>query len=152
MDELTFKTFMENNKDSKEHTCLRFKRFRSMVQPNIYELAEESQSTTSMINRIEKGEIFPDIPTLNILCKLYGLSINWLFSGEGSMFRGKGPKTPDHVYKIQAAIETLSKNQKEVLELMQIPRVEEIIFRKLEKIKMIAKDESNEWENEKRRR
>jgi transcriptional regulator with XRE-family HTH domain len=89
MAELTFEDLCKIEEFSQEKTCLRFKQFMSRVQPDIHGLADEVRSMASRINKIENGEILPDMQTMFIMNKLYGLSINWLFTGEGEMLDEK---------------------------------------------------------------
>lgn len=37
-------------------------------------------------SRIEKGEIFPTAPILNVLCQEFNISLDWLIANQGEMF------------------------------------------------------------------
>jgi transcriptional regulator with XRE-family HTH domain len=89
MDELTFEDSCKIEEFSQEETCMRFKQFMSLVKPDIDKLADEVRSMASKIEKFENGEILPDIQTMFIMNKLYGLNINWLYTGEGNMFDEK---------------------------------------------------------------
>ena len=43
--------------------------------------------TRAKIDNIELGRVPPDEPFIQLICKVYGISHDWLLTGEGEMFQ-----------------------------------------------------------------
>ncbi len=87
------------------------------------EMAGRLGVTTASVINIETGKA---VPPTGILIRLHGdfrLNINWLLTGGESM-RGFSP--------------ALDGKRRELLELMQVPEVEQFIFSQLEELKSQA--------------
>ncbi len=53
------------------------------------ELSQRFNFGRANLARIEKGEVFPNIPTLAFLYTQFSLSLPWIILGEGDMYRAK---------------------------------------------------------------
>jgi transcriptional regulator with XRE-family HTH domain len=112
--------------EKKEEIGSRFRRFRESIGKVQHELAAELKISQSTIANIERGKAFPNINYLHYFYNNYQLNINWLLIGQGDMFsKGK----------------TMNEKYRELINLMQVPVIEEIILAKLTEIKALLKDE-----------
>jgi transcriptional regulator with XRE-family HTH domain len=112
--------------EAKEEIGSRFRQFRDRIGKAQHELAAELKISQSTIANIERGKAFPNINYLHYFYNNYQLNINWLLIGQGDMFsKGK------------------AMNQKylELINLMQVPVIEQVILAKLIEIKALLKDE-----------
>ena len=110
----------------KEEIGSRFRLFREDIGKAQHELAAELKISQSTIANIERGKAFPNINYLHYFYNNYQLNINWLLIGQGDMF-SKG-KVMDEKYL-------------ELIDLMQVPVIEQLILAKLIEIKVLLKDE-----------
>jgi transcriptional regulator with XRE-family HTH domain len=116
----------EKEIESKESIGNRFRRFRESIGKAQHELGAELSISQSTVANIERGKAFPNITYLNYFYRTYQLNINWLLTNEGEMF-----------YKSRFA----DKRYLELVELMQVPPVEQLIFSKLVELKALLKNE-----------
>ncbi len=110
----------EEKKERKKSTALRFRLFRETLDMTQTELAKHLDVTTASVINIETGKT---VPPFNILIHLYGnfkLNINWMLTGEETM---------------RATDLVIDGKHRELLELMQVPEVEQFIFSQLEELK-----------------
>jgi len=133
--------FYKKDESLRKEIGRRFRVFRIFIKKDHKELAEELGVSKSTISFIETGKIFPIIPFQNYLNRKYHLNLNWLLSGSEEMIikPEKDSKTADS-FKLDdsaAGVDTYE----ELFTLMRIPVIEQVIFRKLEELKIIAKDE-----------
>ena len=131
-----------SDKDFYEPVGKRFEAFRRVLCLNRGQLAAELNVSIKTIEEIENGETLPDLYMLKYLNKQYGLDINWMLFGHGvvifsrSMEAGKELKT-----KKPKKISVKSRETMEQWELMKVPLIENIIFAKMEEVKMVFKDQ-----------
>lgn len=62
---------------------------RNHLGYNQRQMAAKLDMAQISLNRIESGKYYPSAITLQRLSGKFGLSLDWLFRGEGNMFRGK---------------------------------------------------------------
>jgi transcriptional regulator with XRE-family HTH domain len=116
----------EKEKTAKEGVGLRFRKFREEIGRVQREMGEELNISQSTVANIERGKAFPNITYLHYFYHKYRLNINWLLTGRGQMFfQGK----------------SVDKNYLELINLMQVPIIEQMIFAKLTEVKVVLKDE-----------
>jgi len=113
----------------KKQIGLRFKQFREMMDKTQVELGDEFNVYQSTITNIEVGKTFPGVKYLHYLGKVYSLNADWLVNDRGEMF-----------YDPLAISKDLYNRYKELINLMQVPVVEELMMARLEEVKVIAKD------------
>jgi DNA-binding XRE family transcriptional regulator len=139
---------LKNTKLRKE-ICLRFKKFRESIKKSQAELANELNVCRNTMTRIETGKAVPGIPIQNYLNRQYQLNINWLLTGKGKMIipPKDASKTGDSPILFSYIDENDPRFEKyvELIGLMHNPDIEQIIFGKLERLKVIDKEEINEW-------
>ncbi len=110
----------EKKEDTKKSMGQRFRQFRETLDMTQTELAKQLDVTTASVINIETGKT---VPPVGILSRLHGdfrLNLNWLLTGEDTM-RTLSPE--------------ISGKRRELLELMQVPEVEQFIFSQLEELK-----------------
>lgn len=126
----------------------RFKRFREAIGKTQTQLANELDVYQSTITNIEVGKTFPSLKYLHYFHRKYRLNTNWLLSDVGDIFIPEEEPVPSatallnsHLQRSQLSYERYT----ELLELMQIPVVEQVILAKLTEIKVMAKEEIEEF-------
>ena len=129
----------ENNVKAKEELGFRFRLFRKALRKSMRELASELDSSVPVIKGIEKGTLSPKITDLHYLYNKYGLNINWLLSKTGHMFAEKpednqGGKGGEIYHKYA-----------ELLDLMQVPAVEQAINAALTQIRALLELETDDF-------
>jgi transcriptional regulator with XRE-family HTH domain len=112
--------------ETKEEIGSRFRQFRESIGKAQHELAAELKISQSTIANIERGKAFPNINYLHYFYNNYQLNINWLLIGRGEMF-SKG--------------RIMNERYLELINLMQVPVIEQVILAKLIEIKALLKDE-----------
>lgn len=149
-------------KKLKEDVGRRFKEFRISQKKAQHVLAQELQVHQSTITNIEHGTTFPKINYLQYFYEKYGLNINWLVTGEGDMFMDSIRRSMGAEKIMYPHIQYGDPNFESYLELvnlMQVPVVEQVILAKLSEAKVLFKDEVRDFleqqqkkEREKKRR
>lgn len=129
----------ENNVRAKKELGFRFRMFRKALRKSRVELASELGSSTSSIIMIEKGTISPKITDLHYLYNKYGLNINWLLSKTGHMFVEKPEDNQD------GKMGELYNKYAELLDLMQVPAVEQAINAALTQIRALLELETDDF-------
>ena len=128
----------------------RFKRFREALGKTQSQLAVELGIYQSTITNIEVGKTFPSIKYLHYFHRKYRLNTNWLLSDEGDIFLVENEPASAAIagldYHLQRS-DAISERYAELLELMQLPVVEQIMMAKLLEIKVIARDEIEHFRN-----
>lgn len=114
----------------KEQMGQRFRKFREAIGKTQVQLAKELKVYQSTITNMEAGKTYPGIKYLHQLGKNYRLNADWIVNDTGKMF-DDSPVIP---------IERIEKYS-HLLELMQVPVVEQLILARLEEVKVIAKEE-----------
>lgn len=114
----------------KEQIGQRFKKFRETIDKTQVQLSKEFNVYQSTITNIEVGKTFPNIKYLHKMGKDYRLNADWVVNGRGKMF-DESPSIP--LPLIEKYINLLN--------LMQVPVVEQLILARLEEIKVIAREE-----------
>jgi len=137
----------EDKKDAalKKEIGRRFKEFREFIKKSRDRLADELQVSQSFIYYIETGKSFPGYPLQYYLYRRYHLSLNWLITGKGEMiiFPEKELKYAELTQLFSHIDETDPRFEgyMELKRLMKIPVIEQVIFAKLEEVKIIASEE-----------
>jgi transcriptional regulator with XRE-family HTH domain len=108
----------------------RFKKFRETIGKTQFQLASEFKVYQSTITNIEVGKTFPGIKYLHQLGKTYRLNADWVVNDRGEMFDNPSP-VPTAIFKKYI----------ELLNLLQVPVVEQLILARLAEIKVIARDD-----------
>lgn len=126
----TKKTGKTGDLSKKEQIGQRFRKFRETIKKTQVQVAKEFNVYQSTITNIELGKTFPNIKYLLYMGEVYRLNADWIVNGRGEMF-DKSPPIP------MALIE----KHINLLNLMQIPVVEQLILARLEEIKVIAREE-----------
>jgi transcriptional regulator with XRE-family HTH domain len=108
----------------------RFKKFREAIDKTQVQLAGEFKVYQSTITNIEIGKTFPGIKYLYQLGKSYRLNADWIVNDRGEMFDDAPPISMARIQKYS-----------NLLNLMQIPVVEQLILARLEEVKVIAREE-----------
>lgn len=85
----------------------RLKLFRKDKNLTQEDVATQTAISRTYISTIEAGRQDPSFSFVKTLSKTYGLSIDWLLTGEGEMMRGKGEAEE----VASAAVEALSENR-----------------------------------------
>jgi transcriptional regulator with XRE-family HTH domain len=94
--------------------------------------------------RYEYGKRFPPLKVIQFLYKKYRVDNNWLVTGEGEMFLKEEEEDDDEDVSPFVKIFKGGKippKYDELVELMQIPAIEQVIMAKLIEIKFLFKDE-----------
>jgi transcriptional regulator with XRE-family HTH domain len=125
----------KNNAEPVEELGFRFRLFRKAIRKSARDLASELGVGLSVIRQIEKGGAYPKITYLHYLYNKYGLNINWLLSQTGHMFVEKPGEKADHLFKKYA----------ELLDLMQVPAVEQAISAALTQIRNLLELERDDF-------
>lgn len=113
----------------------RFRKFRETIDKTQTQLGGEFGVYQSTITNIEVGKTFPNIKYLYQLGKDYGLNADWVVNGRGDMF-DEPPPFP------RSLIEKYSS----LLNLIQVPVVEQLIMARLEEVKVITRKEINRFQ------
>ena len=120
----------------------RFEAFRRVLCLNRDQLAAELNVSIKTIEEIENGEILPDLYILNYLNKKYGLDINWMIHANGVVIFSRLLEARKEINtKKPGKISAKTRETLELWELLKAPLVENIIFSKMEEVKMIFKDQ-----------
>lgn len=128
---------MQNNDClAKKDLGFRFMMFRKALRKTEKELASELNIPESQINAIETGAIFPEITWLHFLYKKYGLNITWLLTRAGQMFMKEKVRPGKK--------DTLDGKYAELIDLMQVPAVEQAINAALVEIRALLALETQE--------
>jgi transcriptional regulator with XRE-family HTH domain len=131
-----------SDKDFYDPVGKRFEAFRRLICLTQEQLAAELNVSVKTIEKIEKGEHLPDFYMLNYLNKQYGLDINWMIHGHGVViFTRLLEARKELTAKKSKKISKKTRETMELWELLQVPTVENIIFTKMEEVKMIFKDQ-----------
>jgi transcriptional regulator with XRE-family HTH domain len=138
---------MKNIDVRKVEVGVRFKVFREIIDRTPEQLAAELEIPKSEIDSVEEGLLFPDIAYLHYLYENYGLNINWMIGKVGSMFAKNDPQKLGKIYAAKALVkigESRFKQYRELMELMEIPAVEQSIMATLLEIKTLLKKQGRE--------
>jgi len=80
----------------KDLVAERIKSFRTHIGISVSEIAEILGKGNPAIYAIEQGRVFPQVDDLAKLQELYGLNLNWIVSGNGSMILNEHKKNFEH--------------------------------------------------------
>lgn len=108
----------------------RFKKFREVLGKTQVQLGREFKVYQSTITNIEVGKTFPSIKYLFHLGKKYRLNADWVINERGEMFQNP----------ITIPTELIEKYS-ELINLLQVPVVDQLILARLEEIKVIARED-----------
>ena len=127
-----------SDKDFYDPVGKRFEAFRRVLCLNRDQLAAELNVSIKTIEEIENGETLPDLCMLNYLHKEYGLDINWMIHGDGVVIFSRSMEARKELNKKKPKrTSTKTRETMEQWELMKVPLIENIIFSKMEEVKMI---------------
>jgi transcriptional regulator with XRE-family HTH domain len=125
---------------------VRFLLFRKAIKKTVPQIASELKASSGEITAIEDGTAYPRVNYLHYLHRKYGLNINWLLCNLGDMFIEESPPGLD--LDLNYVMTTLSPEDgdlkakyRELMQLMQIPVIEEAMMAKLKEIKNCLKEE-----------
>ncbi len=108
---------------------LNFRLLRKILSKTQVQLAADLDVCRSTISNIERGVTFIKIEYLNRLYLKFGVNINWLLTGRGSMFVPKPQRPPGGI--------AINEKYFELFELMQIPALEKEILDTLKQAKSL---------------
>jgi transcriptional regulator with XRE-family HTH domain len=139
------KTIMKQKKEIGR----RFFKFRTLIGKSQTQLAAELDVYQSTITNIERGMTFPAAIYIIYCQRYYDLNPTWLLCGEGSTFISEESgeeilKQPWRKSLLPCHInfnDSMYENYFELLALMQIPAIEKVILGKLTELKIMAKQE-----------
>ena len=126
----------------------RFKRFREAINKTQTQMAKELGVYQSTITNIEVGKTFPSLKYLYHFHHAYGLNTNWLLSNIGDTFVTMEERTSAAASLLECHVHKNDPRHiqyKEMIDLMQVPEVEQIILAKVVEMKVLAKDEIKEF-------
>ncbi len=77
-----------NNHDDnlKNKMAKRIREVRKCLDLNQGQLADHLPCSRSNLSQVENGVFFPGVSILDALIKKFNVSLDWLFTGKGSMF------------------------------------------------------------------
>ena len=122
---------MKNREKLKQEVGIRLNRFRQaavkVFNHSTGEFSRNVKIPMIKMNTYEKGELFPEVLDFTKLTLVYGLNLNWLFCGRGSMFcHDKATSSPD---SSMGRENDRYEKYKFLLQAMQIPVFEDLIFK-----------------------
>lgn len=138
----------------KKEVGRRFKRFREAIGKTQTQLAKELDVYQSTITNIEVGKTFPSLKYLHYFHLNYNLNTNWLLSDVGEIFIPEDEPAPSAADLLDILLQRTQDSKErytELLELMQIPVVEQVILAKLTEIKVLAKEEIDSFNSEEKK-
>jgi transcriptional regulator with XRE-family HTH domain len=127
----------------KQEVGKRFRKFREEIKKAQHELAAELDIYQSTITNIERGKTFPNIRYLLHFYKKYKLNINWLLSSQGEMLITEYHTNPNAVSVMDSHIpynDPRYEKYTDLLNFMQVPEIEQLIFARLTEAKALFKD------------
>jgi transcriptional regulator with XRE-family HTH domain len=111
----------------------RFKRFREHLGISQKELAEELNILQSTVSQLESGLVYPGFVSLAYLVTHKKLNPAWLITGEEEMLLHQ-----DQVVSRLKRKRAYSDRYLELLEMMEDPDVEQIVFAKMLELKRFS--------------
>jgi DNA-binding XRE family transcriptional regulator len=122
----------------------RFKKFRETIGKTQAELAHELDVYQSTITNIEVGKTFPGVKYLHYFQYKYRLNVNWLLDNHGEILGREDSNIHSCVSLLGCHIpknDPMYEKYAELVDLMQIPVVEHVVLAKILELKVIAKNE-----------
>jgi transcriptional regulator with XRE-family HTH domain len=132
----------------KQEVGKRFRKFREEIKKAQHELAAELDIYQSTITNIERGKTFPNIRYLLHFFDKYNLNINWLLSSQGEMLVTQYHTNPNAVSVMECHIpynDPKYEKYTDLLNFMQVPEVEQLIFARLTEAKALFREEIREF-------
>lgn len=132
----------------KEDVGVRFKSFRLDQKKAQHVLASELKVHQSTITNIEHGTTFPKISYLYYFYETYGLNINWLITGDGEMYLRDKALEEENLPLMLPHVSYEDSTYSQYLELtrlMQVGSIEQVMLAKLTELKMMFKEEIQEF-------
>jgi transcriptional regulator with XRE-family HTH domain len=126
----------------------RFRKFREAIGKTQAQVARELSVYQSTITNIEIGRTFPGVKYIHYFHKKYGLNNNWLLNNIGDMFNPEEDANPRALSKIACYIpkgDPRYPKYADLIEMMQIPVIEQVLLAKLAELKVIAQYEIEEF-------
>lgn len=124
------------NPEAKQEIGDRFYQFRKSIGKAQHQLASELNVSQSTIANIECGKAFPNLTYLQHFYRRYRLNINWLFTSQGNMFADQKNAKDEYL---------------ELINLLQVPMIEQIIMAKFIETKALLKDHIERFYQEERK-
>jgi transcriptional regulator with XRE-family HTH domain len=144
-----------NNAPIKKEIGKRFKKFREAIGKTQTKMAEELNVYQSTITNIEVGKTFPGVKYIHYFHKEYNLNSNWLVNQSGELFISDEDKKSSSVSKLNCHVPQNDPRYEkyiELLEMMQVPVIEQVILAKLVEIKALAKNDVDEFRKQAKKR
>jgi DNA-binding XRE family transcriptional regulator len=132
----------------KKEVGYRFKCFREAIGKTQTQLADELGVYQSTITNIEVGKTFPGIKYLYYFHRKYRLNVNWLLNDLGETFVSLEEQLAGAVSMLGCHVERSDprfQQYVELINLMQIPVIEQVVLAKLVEMKVLAKDVVEEF-------
>jgi transcriptional regulator with XRE-family HTH domain len=99
-----------NGKELRKAISQRFTQLREALGLKHQQMADKLNVTRTVYTRYESGLFIPNLANLNHMAKQFNVSLDWLLTGNGEMFRPKPVKTAKPL--------EISGDEREMLELM----------------------------------
>ena len=112
---------------------VRLKEIRKALKMTQDEFSAQLEVSKPTYVRYELGEMMPKVQFLSLLIKKFHINLNWLLSGKGERFLGESQ--PDISFINSKVFR--DKRYLELLDLLNIPVVEEVLMAKLTEIKAL---------------
>jgi len=141
---------MQKIDNNKRDIGTRFRIFRELIDCTPDQLATELGIEPVEVLDIEAGRIYPGVPCLDRLHRQYRLNVNWLLGRMGEIFEQPGKREmgdPGGTSRPSGTVTVRLAQYRELLELMEIPLVEEAIMATILELKALLKKQT---ENRKR--
>jgi len=151
---LDFKKTKKIDPSIKKEIGKRFRRFRDAIKKTQTDLARELSVYQSTITNIEVGKTFPNMKYLIYFLHTYGLNPTWLLSNKGDIFIKVDEQPTENDSLLICHIPKKDPRYKkyvELIDLMEVPEVEQIILAKIVELKVFAKEEIKKFLEEKGR-
>ena len=145
---------LENDSQLKKDIGNRLRQFRSTIGKSQEEFEFDTDINQATCSRIEQGKIFPIIKYLIRMKNVYQLNTDWLISGKGVMFEKK-ESLPDESYVSYLGCHIPPTDKRydlyqELIDIMQLPDIDEIILAKIKLIKRGYREEIEEFKKKKK--
>jgi len=135
---------INKGKTLKKEIGNRVRAFRNALGKSQKEMAKEFEIYQSTLTNIELGKTFPRSQYMQYWYENYQLDLNWLICGKGSMFL-PGTISKHRLQHHSNETGEEMNELEELLKLMQIPDIRIIILARLAELKLIAKDQIEDF-------
>jgi transcriptional regulator with XRE-family HTH domain len=130
-------TGKKRNEELRKSIAGRLREIRKTLGLTQAELAEKLNISKPTYVRYEAGEIFPSLFVIVGLKEFFNINLNWLVTEVGEMFVDKenaiSPEMHEKIFKDSKYLQ--------LIDSMQVPVVEQVIFAKLFELRRLFKEE-----------